>query len=67
MELKATVSYEAVERTEKRPWPFRPVKIEITPDMWVEVEGEKYDILYILDPYLKHVWLELFCEVRFHG
>ena len=41
--------------------------IEITPDMWVEVEGEKYDILYILDPYLKHVWLELFCEVRFNG
>lgn len=39
----------------------------ITPDMWVEVEGEKYDILYILDPYLKHISLELFCEVRFHG
>ena len=40
---------------------------DITPDMWVEVEGEKYDILYILDPYLKHVWLELFCEVRNDG
>jgi len=40
---------------------------DITPDMWVEVDGEKYDILYILDPYLKHISLELFCEVRFHG
>ena len=40
---------------------------DITPDMWVEVEGEKYDILYILDPYLKHVRLELFCEVRNDG
>ena len=40
---------------------------DITPDMWVEVEGEKYDILYILDPYLKHISLELFCEVRFYG
>ena len=40
---------------------------DITPDMWVEVDGEKYDILYILDPYLKHISLELFCEVRFYG
>lgn len=39
----------------------------ITPDMWLEVEGEKYDILYILDPYLRHISLEIFCEVRFHG
>lgn len=39
----------------------------ITPDMWVEVDGERYDILYILDPYLKHISLELFCEVRFDG
>jgi len=40
---------------------------DITPDMWVEVDGERYDILYILDPYLKHISLELFCEVRFYG
>ena len=40
---------------------------DITPDMWVEVEGERYDILYVMDPYLKHISLELFCEVRFYG
>ncbi len=40
---------------------------DITPDMWVEVEGERYDILYILDPYLKHISLELFCEVKYYG
>ena len=40
---------------------------DITPDMWVEVDGERYDILYILDPYLKHISLELFCEVKFYG
>ena len=36
----------------------------ITEDMWVEVYGVKYDILYILDPYANHVILELFCERR---
>lgn len=36
----------------------------ITPDMWVEVYGVKYDILYVMDPYVNHVLLELFCEVR---
>ena len=40
---------------------------DITPDMWVEVEGERYDTLYVMDPYLKHISLELFCEVRFYG
>ena len=39
----------------------------ITPDMWIEVEGERYDILYVMDPYLKHISLELFCEVRCDG
>lgn len=39
----------------------------ITEDMWIEVEGVRYDILYILDPYLKHISLEIFCEVRNHG
>lgn len=37
----------------------------ITPDMWLEIGGVRYDILYILDPYLKHISLELFCEARY--
>lgn len=37
----------------------------ITPDMWLEIAGVRYDILYILDPYLRHESLELFCEVRY--
>lgn len=36
----------------------------VTPDMWLEIQGQRYDILYILDPYLRHEALELFCEVR---
>ena len=39
----------------------------LTPDMWLEIEGATYDILYILDPYLRHESLELFCEVRANG
>ena len=39
----------------------------ITADMWFEVDGVRYDILYILDPYLKHIQLECFCEVRNDG
>ncbi len=39
----------------------------ITPDMWLEIGGEAYDILYILDPYLRHETLELFCEGRANG
>ena len=39
----------------------------ITADMWLEIEGETYDILYILDPYLRHETLEIFCEVRANG
>lgn len=39
----------------------------ITPDMWLEIGGEVYDILYILDPYLRHETLEIFCEVRAGG
>lgn len=30
---KGTVNPEAVERAEKKPWPFRAVRIEVTPDM----------------------------------
>ena len=33
MELKTNVNPEAVERVEKRPWDFKPVMIEVTPDM----------------------------------
>lgn len=43
---------------------FRP---DITPDMWVEVYGVRYDILYVMDPYHGHTTLELFCEVRNDG
>lgn len=39
----------------------------ITADMWLEIGGEPYYILYILDPYLRHETLELFCEVRGDG
>lgn len=39
----------------------------LTEDMWLEIEGETYDILYILDPYMRHEWLEIFCEVRIRG
>lgn len=36
---------------------------DLTPDMWLVIEGQRYDILYILDPYLAHERLEVFCEV----
>ena len=35
----------------------------IKKDMWLIYEGERYDILYILDPYLSHDSLEIFCRV----
>lgn len=35
----------------------------ITPDMWFMYDGVRYNILYILDPYLDHERLEVFCEV----
>jgi len=37
---------------------------DVKPDMWMEIEGTRYDILYVLDPYLRHETLELFCEVK---
>ncbi len=37
---------------------------DLRPDMWFVVEGEIYDILYIMDPYHDHKTLEIFCEVR---
>lgn len=39
----------------------------VTPDMWVVVDGVRYDILYVMDPYLDRTTLELFCEVRNDG
>lgn len=36
----------------------------LTPDMWLMIEGQRYEILYILDPYLAHERLEVFCEVK---
>lgn len=39
----------------------------MTADMWLEIAGETFDILYILDPYLRHETLEIFCEVRANG
>lgn len=32
-------------------------------DMWLMYEGERYNILYILDPFQRHECLEIFCEV----
>lgn len=39
----------------------------VAADMWMEVDGVRYDILYVLDPYHDHTTLELFCEVRNNG
>lgn len=36
---------------------------DITPDMWFIYDGVRYNILYIMDPYLDHERLEVFCEV----
>lgn len=36
---------------------------DIKTDMWITVRGERYNILYILNPYLRNEWLEIFCEV----
>ena len=35
----------------------------ILPSDWFVYGGSRYDILYILDPYLNHERLEIFCEV----
>ena len=35
----------------------------IKPGMWFIADGQRYEILYILDPYLQHNTLEIFCEV----
>lgn len=35
----------------------------ILPSDWFIYGGSRYEILYILDPYLNHERLEIFCEV----
>lgn len=40
---------------------------DIREEMWLMIEGVRYDILYILDPYLRHEQLEIFCEVKDFG
>ena len=40
---------------------------DITSDMWMIIDGIRYDILYILDPYVRHEVLEIFCEVKDYG
>lgn len=39
-------------------------RADLSPDMWIIVEKVRYDILYIMDPFLNHERLEVFCEVR---
>ena len=36
---------------------------DITPDMWLIIEGQRYDILYVMDPYLNKERLEIFTGV----
>lgn len=33
-------------------------------DEWFVYNGQRYNILYIMDPYLNHERLEVFCEVE---
>lgn len=40
---------------------------DIGPEMWIEIDGARYEILYIMDPYLRHEVLEIFCEVKDYG
>lgn len=39
----------------------------LTPEQWLVIRGQRYAILYILDPYLRRETLELFCEVLDDG
>lgn len=36
---------------------------DIEPDMWLIIDGQKYNILYVMDPYLNKERLEIFTEV----
>lgn len=35
---------------------------DIKPSDWFVYKGERYNILYIMDPYVNHERLEVFCE-----
>lgn len=37
-------------------------RTDIKPDMWFMYQGQRYDILYIMDTSLNHERLEVFCE-----
>jgi len=36
---------------------------EVTAEKWFLCDGVRYNILYVLNPYLQNDWLEVFCEV----
>ena len=36
---------------------------DIVPEMWLIIDGDRYDILYVMDPYLNKERLEIFTEV----
>lgn len=38
---------------------------DLKPDRWFVYDGQRYNILYILDPYNNHERLEIFCKVVF--
>ena len=40
---------------------------DLRPEMWLMIDGVRYDILYVLDPYVRHEVLEIFCEVKDYG
>lgn len=40
---------------------------DVKPEMWIMIDGTRFDILYIMDPYLRHEVLEIFCEVKDYG
>ncbi|MDD3570542.1 MAG: phage head closure protein [Lachnospiraceae bacterium] len=40
--------------------------LEIKPDMWFVYGGQKYNILYVLDPNDNHERLEIFCSLVFN-
>lgn len=42
-------------------------RADIGPKMWLVIGGVRYDILYIINPYLGNETLELFCEVKEYG
>lgn len=35
---------------------------DITQDMYIKYKNHRFDIKYILDPFFKHIKLEIFCE-----